>query len=101
MIEQAAVGSRFTLTANKEEHAERLLVSSLLRAEVRLLGMELKRKGLNQANNWGWLGAGSKNLKDRIDLIDLNEKLRLTDKGIAELPPRLVHAQCITATFPG
>ena len=48
MTEQAAVGSPFSLTAKEEEHAERLLVSRLLRAEVRLLGMELKRKGLNQ-----------------------------------------------------
>ena len=67
-----------------------LQASRLLRAEVRLMGMELKCRGLNKAHNWGWLGTGSEILKERIGLIAMSEKLRLTPREIAELPPRLV-----------
>ncbi len=54
------------------------------------MDMELKRRGVNQAHNWGWLGTGSEVREERIGLIAMSEKLRLTPKEIAELPPRLV-----------
>lgn len=68
-----------------EQYAERLL-----RAEVRVLSMELKRRGLARAENWANPETERALLADRVGMMKLSEKARLSSDEISNLPPRLI-----------
>jgi II/X family phage/plasmid replication protein len=66
------------------EHAK-----GLLRAEVRLLSMELKRRRLDKGSDWNSETLPFELVKERIETMKLNQKIRLTANELDDLPPRL------------
>lgn len=62
----------------------------LLRSEVRLLSMELKRRDLAKADHWKNPEVIHEIIAERIGTLKMNEKIRLADKEIEQLPPRLL-----------
>lgn len=68
-----------------EKHAK-----PLLRLEVRLLGMELKRRGLESGKDWAFDGTTQNLIWERIGSLKMTQKLRLTAHELDSIPPRLV-----------
>lgn len=62
---------------------------NLLRLEVRILGMELKRRGLHRGSAWDAPDLPTNLLFERIGTIKMNQKMRLTSTELDDLPPRL------------
>jgi len=52
--------------------------------------MELKRRGLNTGSAWRDESIIHSILKERIEALKMNQKMRLTTEEITGLPPRLV-----------
>lgn len=61
----------------------------LLRVEVRLHSMELKRRRLNKGSDWKCMGRPFEILKERIMNMKLNQRFRLSSNEVSNLPPRL------------
>ena len=70
---------------------ERLMqyTQGLLRVEVRLHSMELKRRGLERATAWYDQNLPFEIVKERIKMMKINQTFKLTEQQQAELPPRL------------
>lgn len=61
----------------------------LLRVEVRLHSMELKRRRLNRGSDWKNVEIPFEIVKERVMNMKLNQKFRLSTNEINDLPPRL------------
>lgn len=62
----------------------------LLRSEVRLLTMELKKRSLNKASHWKNESVIDEIIRERIETLKMNEKIRLSDSELEVLPARLL-----------
>jgi II/X family phage/plasmid replication protein len=61
----------------------------LLRVEVRLHSMELKRRRLEKGSDWKNVEIAFEIVKERVMNMKLNQKFRLSSNEISDLPPRL------------
>lgn len=71
-------------------HRDKLLELSknLLRYEVKLLSIEIKKRGLRKAKSWN-SNIQNKILKERIKTMRINTKFILTPTELGKLPPKL------------